>query len=95
MSYDDFKDHPKSLNEVKADKQDQASLWTVRDALISVLRDIDNGAINPDTMVIALGTHTDNGANTNTNFVCVAKNNYEAQGVVMRALFLLNNGGRL
>lgn len=40
---DDYRDHPKSLNEVKAEKSHNGAKWTPRDALISLLREIDNG----------------------------------------------------
>ena len=41
---DSFVNAPVSINEARADKQSNASLWTVRDMLIACLRDIDNGA---------------------------------------------------
>ena len=40
---DIFKDHPKSIGEIKAEKKGDASLWTARDILIDMLRRIDNG----------------------------------------------------
>ncbi len=53
---DDFKDHPKSLTEHKADKAKDAGLWTPRDALIAALRDIDHGVINPTSIIIVGAT---------------------------------------
>lgn len=49
---DDFADHPRSLAEVKSDRAGTACLWTPRDALISLLRDIDSGKVDPDTLII-------------------------------------------
>lgn len=49
---DNFSDHPVSLQEHKADKENSAAAWKPRDALIHVLRLIDNGKINPDSLVI-------------------------------------------
>lgn len=46
---DDFANYPKSIAEVKAT---QANEWTPRDVLISVLRAIDSGEINPDTLLV-------------------------------------------
>lgn len=40
---DNYKDHPKSITEIKANKERDGSLWTPRDALINILRDIDEG----------------------------------------------------
>lgn len=47
----DFKDHPVSLTEAKAGKVPKAHIWTPRDALIDLLRRIDNGE-NIDAVVI-------------------------------------------
>lgn len=49
---EDFGKHPVSLAEVKAEKERDGRLWTPRDVLISLLRDIDNGVISPTTMVV-------------------------------------------
>lgn len=49
---DSFKDAPVSLAEKRADKEKNASLWTPRDALVSLLRDIDQG-MNVDLCVIS------------------------------------------
>lgn len=40
---DDFKKHPQSITELRAGKAEDGSKWTPRDALINLLRDIDNG----------------------------------------------------
>ncbi len=42
---DDYKDHPKSVTELRSDKTDKASDWTPRDVLIAMLRKIDSGEI--------------------------------------------------
>lgn len=49
---DSFKDAPVSLAEKRADKAANASLWTPRDALISLLREIDGG-LNVEMCVIS------------------------------------------
>ena len=43
MSDESFKNYPLSLNEIKSEKEHDASLWTPRDCLIDLLRQIDNG----------------------------------------------------
>lgn len=45
-----FADYPITLGEAK--KSSAAHDWTPRDALISVLRAIDKGEINPDCLII-------------------------------------------
>lgn len=49
---DTFANHPQSISEVRAHKANDAALATPRDALISVLRDLDAGKIAADAMVI-------------------------------------------
>lgn len=44
---------PKSLGEVRANKAESAAKWTPRDALISLLRDIDEGKVKPDALIVA------------------------------------------
>ena len=53
MTEESFKDHPKSLNEARSDKSQNAKDWTPRDALIALLRDIDNKSEDIDALVIA------------------------------------------
>jgi len=49
---DSYADAPVSLAETKAEKLRDASLWKPRDALIALLRDIDNGADIPTMVVV-------------------------------------------
>lgn len=49
---DDFSKYPKSLSEIKADKENNAALQSPRDVLIQVLRDIDSGEISPVSLVV-------------------------------------------
>lgn len=50
----DFKDHPVSITERKSDlaTEDSGTLWTPRDVLIKMLRQIDNGEIEPDALIV-------------------------------------------
>ena len=48
----DYSKHPKSIGELRSDKSENALDWTPRDALISVLRDIDSGKEKPVGLVI-------------------------------------------
>jgi len=49
---DNFKDAPPTIGEVRSDRSDSPADWSPRDALVTMLRDIDSGKITPDTMVI-------------------------------------------
>lgn len=51
---DDFSDHPKSIGELRSERDDNMSAWSARDVLISVLRDIDSGVITGvETLVVS------------------------------------------
>lgn len=50
--HEDYSDAPISLGEVRSDISRNAAEWTPREALISVLRDIDKGLIDPQALVI-------------------------------------------
>ena len=49
---DDFKDYPPSITELRSEKTNSAKDWTPRDALIHVLRLIDNGEISPKALAV-------------------------------------------
>jgi hypothetical protein len=53
-----FADHPESIAEIRSDKTANGADWTPRDALISVLRQIDRGEINPSALIIAYHDRT-------------------------------------
>lgn len=57
----DFSDHPRSIAELRSDKENNAALWTPRDCLIDCLRKIDSGEIDPTAMVIVYGKETSPG----------------------------------
>ncbi len=40
---DDFSNHPRTIGELRTERDDKSRNWTVRDMLISLLRDIDSG----------------------------------------------------
>jgi hypothetical protein len=48
----DFSDHPTSISEARATRDDNAALWTPRDALIACLRDLDRGNLDPVELAI-------------------------------------------
>lgn len=91
---DEYKDYPESIAERRANAAEMASLWTPRDAIISILRDIDNGTLNPFVVFIALGQivskDEEPGPGTKTTFRVAGPDSYSIQGVAQRALFMFN-----
>ncbi len=51
---ENFKDHPLSIGEIKAEKHDDVSLQTARDCLIGALREIDSGKLTVESVVIVM-----------------------------------------
>ena len=49
---ENFKNYPKALSEKIAEKSNDASKWSPREALISVLRRIDSGTLDIDNIII-------------------------------------------
>ena len=68
MTEENFKDYPQSLAELKSDRSANAADWTPRDALIAMLRDIDNGQIHPDALIVCYRDRVQNG-DSDTTFV--------------------------
>lgn len=50
---DDYSNFPKSITEIKSDKDDDANVWTIRDTLIAALRDYDAGEF-PEAVCVAI-----------------------------------------
>lgn len=66
-----FKDYPKSITEIKANKDENAATWKPRDAVIAFLRRLDSGEFpNMDTLVL-IGTWVDGGT-THTHYSVAA-----------------------
>ena len=55
----DFKDAPISLAERRADEQQDHTLWSPRDLLIKLLREIDNGEVNMSAITIVYISYLD------------------------------------
>jgi hypothetical protein len=86
--YGSFAAHPRSLNEHKSDKSRDAADWAPRDALISVLREIDEG-LKVDS--IAIGYSQIEGANSKSFFAIAGPNPIITLGTIeMMKAKLLN-----
>lgn len=49
---DDFSNHPTSIGEARAMRDRDGGAWTPREALVHLLRSIDSGEANPDTLTV-------------------------------------------
>lgn len=78
----DYSNHPPSITEIKSDKTSNGADWTVRDALISALRDLDRGEISPDCCVLIFGKKHNDGS-VRTSFYQKSQNRYELRGLVV------------
>ena len=86
-----FKDFPKSLAEIKADKEGRGDLWTPREALISLLREIDNGEKNPTDLVITYQQASSEQEDAiSCHFVASCRNITTALGLLSRAAHYIN-----
>ncbi len=56
-----FKDYPKSIAEIQSDRNGDASAWSPRDVLISMLREIDNQDVAADSLVVCFREKSDGG----------------------------------
>lgn len=87
----DFKDHPVSLTEIRAKKSSKACDWTPRDAVIDLLRRIDEG--EPiDAVVIVSRERLDDG-NYRTLYNNCAPDLNSSLGMLARAAFMMQERG--
>lgn len=56
MDEGDFKNHPKSIAELRSDRTNNSADWSPRDVLIHMLRMIDEGDIAPNVLVVSYST---------------------------------------
>lgn len=77
-----FADAPVSLATVRATKAYDGRLWTPRDALIDLLRDIDGGKINPQLIVITAKTTAPDGSYKLLTCSAGGANRHELIGVL-------------
>lgn len=61
MTEENFANAPYSITELRADKEGDGKLWTVRDALVSLLRDIDSGKTKATKILMFYGMEGEDG----------------------------------
>lgn len=89
MSDDDFSNYPRSVAEVRSDKTMRADQWSVRDALIAALRDLDSGKISPDAVIVAWGKVGD--GDITINWYLASPNPFMSLGLMDRVKHRLND----
>lgn len=67
LKFADFKDYPKSITEIKANKDENAATWTPRDAVIAFLRRFDAGEFPGMETLVIMGTWKE-GPTTHTHY---------------------------
>ena len=82
---ENFADAPQSVSELRSTKEHSGRLWTPRDALVSVLRDIDAGKIKVRNVAICLTTEADDG-DVATEHVAAYKSRLELLGTVVKTM---------
>ena len=81
----DYKDHPPSVGELRADKTEDAADWEPRDALISALRHIDSGEQEPTCLVVIMGNIKDSATSPVKCYV-LSPNKYITIGLISMGL---------
>lgn len=59
-----FADHPPTIGEIRSNKSGLGNDWTPRDLLVSLLRELDSGQINPDTLLVVFREPFEDGFRT-------------------------------
>ena len=89
---DDFSKQPVSLAEARAEKAQDGTLWTLRDALVSLLREIDSGKVDPGAGIIVYANRVDGGSRT--CFTAAGGAGVQLLGLLSRASYMINDSTR-
>lgn len=66
---EDFSEMPMSVGEVRSGRSNLARDWTAREALVSMLRDIDSGKMSPEELLIITVERSEGGKNADVRFL--------------------------
>jgi hypothetical protein len=86
-----FAAYPESLNERKAHKAGNCSLWTPRDALIDMLRRIDSGEVSPKGCIVVIDYDDEDGGHVAFN--ASAQDYMHVIGLAGRLFHNINESG--
>ena len=83
---DNFKDYPTTIGEARSDRTDSSSDWTPRDALITLLRRIDNGLVVSELVI----SYEEKIEDQYVTHYLTASTRNNALGLLARVSWLLN-----
>lgn len=86
MSDENFANYPKSLAEIRAEKENNGARWNPRDALIDLLRQIDEGTENPYALVIVWATAPTDAGGDRTTWSSACPDSIVATGMLSRTI---------
>lgn len=91
MHLENYSNVPLSIAELRAAKERSAEPWTPRDALISLLRDIDSHKVDPVSIVIVFDTMPEPGheSSSSTFYIAAVRGFHKAIGLLTFARFLM------
>ena len=84
---ENYADVPKTITEIKSDRDMSSQTWTVRDCLIATLRNIDQGVIEPHQLVLIMTTKNKEGEIDITRSTAGPMTTLELWGMLSRALY--------
>lgn len=85
---ENFADAPLSDTEIKSDKTRNQKDWTPRDVLISTLRRIDAGEIDPDSLTVVFRVLNDDGI-PSVNYASSGNDPHVTMGMLTVAQFVI------
>jgi hypothetical protein len=83
---------PVSVAEKRAEKAGEADKWSARDALLSVLRDLDAGKMRPETLVVVWVDVGELGDRSRTNYAAAGGPAVKTLGSLVRAMHMMQDG---
>lgn len=91
---DNYSNYPPSTTEIQADRENNGSKLTARDALIMVLREIDSGRVNPRSLIVVYGDVNNEDGSSPFGYVQATAGATIAVGLLQRAAFTINSNTR-
>ena len=88
-----YKDYPLSIAEIKSERSDLSVDWTARDALIDMLRQVDNG-LKITTMAICYVEEVEGGSQSTSSKIVTSRlySRNELLGLLARVSYLIQCG---
>lgn len=93
VELENFANHPTTIGELRSDQTNEAKDWTVRDMLIFLLRNIDEGGdfAHATRGIVILAKVDEEGGTRAEKFIAGTKNSFETMGLVSNCLLSLQD----